>query len=498
MEKENDNFWFKYLPPVVRSIALVIIAKIYDIIARYSTYLENRKQEDIYEFVMSIKVFIFRLISDFTAVIYSAVVTRDIFRLKTLLYTHIFIKYLSEIGIRFLFPIIWDYFFKKLYFNKVHNKTKDYPIYNNKMNINKDINIQDKKIGKDNINLNLNNEVIINTKNDLQLKDNILITQRDYNEINKDYILLNNNNPLTTLQEKIRSIEKYKRVSIISTNDNKVNKDKFKSQKFNINPDFIEIQKNCFAKSPVYYDYADILITHTLISLFAIIIPFAPLLCFFFSVISQNARLYIDLFHFKRPPTHTCKNIKTWSKILEINNIIMSFTNCFFYYFYGTDNFFIGKTADRIEIMLFSGEKSFFGIICAEHLFIMICFVLRKIVSEVPNWVKKEKENLLGYYQIMSRDKKKRENLEISLKIEKYKNIIKELEQEKLIQNEKINLFEKNFNLINKDILFKEKQIEEYDEIFEEIKKNQKNTDIKDKRNSIQKESIYDRPNINY
>ena len=46
LEKDNDKFWFRYLPSIVRSLALVIIAKIYDIIAHYSTYLENRKQED--------------------------------------------------------------------------------------------------------------------------------------------------------------------------------------------------------------------------------------------------------------------------------------------------------------------------------------------------------------------------------------------------------------------------------------------------------------------
>ena len=47
---------------------------------------------------------------------------------------------------------------------------------------------------------------------------------------------------------------------------------------------------------------------------------------------------------------------------------MMTFTNCFFYYFYGTSNFFVGeKTANRIEIMIFSVEQSFFGIICAEH-----------------------------------------------------------------------------------------------------------------------------------
>ena len=84
----------------------------------------------------------------------------------------------------------------------------------------------------------------------------------------------------------------------------------------------------------MYYDYADILFTHSLISIFAIIIPFAPLICFVFSIVSQNARLYVDIFHFKRPSPLSCKNIKTWDKILELNNVIMTFTNIFLYYLY--------------------------------------------------------------------------------------------------------------------------------------------------------------------
>ena len=487
--KGNEIFWFRYVPSIARSIALVIIAKIYNLIAKYSTYLENRKQEDVYELVMSIKIFIFRLISDFTAVIYSAIVTRDIFRLKTLLYTHIVIKYLSEIGLRFFYTVILNHFFKRIYFNKVEKKTREYPIYKKKFEdeIFKNNNQEIKNEIKDNIN-----------GNDLKLKENNIITQRDYNRVKSEEIVLTNNKqPLTTLKEIINPNEKYKRVSIISNMDNQTDEKNTKTSIFNINPDFIEIQKIFYSKSPTYYDYAEIILTHTLISLFAIIIPFAPLMCFIFSIISQNARLYVDIFHFKRPSSLSCKNIKTWNKILEFNNIIMTFTNVFLYYFYGTENFFVGKkTANKIEIILFSGEKSLFGLICVEHLFIMLNFILQKLISEVPNWVKKEKENLLGYYQSMSLDKKKREYLEISLKIEKYNNAIKELEQEKKIQNDKINLFEKNFNLINKEISFKEKKIEEYEDIFEEIKTNQKNNSQKNKINSIARMNVYDTPKI--
>ena len=495
MEKQNPNFWYRYVPSIARSLGLVIIAKIYDIIANYSTYLENRKQEEVYELVMSIKIFIFRLISDFMAVIYSAIVTRDIIRLKTLLYTHICIKYLSEIGIRFLYPILWNYFFKKVYFKKVQKKTKEYPksINNNINNI--DEQLPTNKDNNNNINIeNINKEII---KNDLRLKENNLETQRDFNRIKSEQVPLSAKKSLTTLKDIISSNEKYKRVSIISKSDTETNQNDLMSKIFNINPDFIEIQKIFNSKSPVYYDYADILINHTLISLFAIIIPFAPLLCFVFSTISQNARLYIDIFHLKRPIPLSCKNIKTWNKILELNIIIMTFTNLFLYYFYGTDNFFVGKkTADKIEIILFSGEKSFFWIICAEHLFIMISIVLRKLISEVPNWVKREKENLLGYYQIMSLDKQKKLDLEIALKIEQYKNNIKELEQEKKIQNDKINLYEKNFDLINKELLFKQKKIEEYNQVFDEIKNSQKNIDINKKSSFKSKKNIYDKPKI--
>ena len=509
LEKENENFWYRYVPSIVRSLVLVVIAKIYDIIAVYSTLLENRKQEDIYELIMSLKIFIFRLISDFTAVIYSAIVTRDIVRLKTLLYTDIFIKYLSEIGIRYFYPLFWNYFFKKIYFKRVHKKTKQYNMDNIELGkiINPYMNYEIKTDKNDD---DINNHIIDTTNiNELKLKENQQeISKKGENKRSRsENEYLSGKKYLPSLKEIITSNETYKRVSVISpckTNENNGINNNPQQKVFNINPDFIEVQRIFNQKSPVYYDYANILIMHSYISLFAIIIPFAPLVCFFFSIISQNARLYIDIFHLKRPTPLSCKNIKTWNKILELNIIIMTFTNIFLYYFYGTDNFFIGKmTANSIEISLFSGEKSFFGLICAEHFFIFIHFLIKKLISDMPDWVVKEKENLLGYYQIMSLDKQKKANLEIALKIEKSKNLIKELEKEKSIQNEKINLFQKNFDFINKEILFKEKKIEEYNEAFDEIKKNIKNPKneslIKDKdkdQNLTLKNDVYNKKKI--
>ena len=499
--KTNEKFWFKYVPSIVRSLALVIVAKIYDMIAVYSTRLENRKQEDIYEMVMGVKVFIFRLISDFTAVIYSAIVTRDIYRLKTLLYTHICIKYLSEIGGKFFYPFLWHYFIKKFYFKKVDSSTRLYP--------KKDLEKYNEYNNKDISEKQKDEKTTFNTK---FYKEQELIKDHDILRINNRNQILNTErtekalkseeNPLrpnlynkgkektlTTLADIISSHELYNRISIISNNQKE-------SKIFDINPDYIEIQKILLNKSPIYYDYADVLITHVLISLFAIIIPFAPLFCFFFQIISQNARLYIDIFNLKRPTPLSCKNIKTWNQILQINNIIMAFTNCFLYYFYGTANFFVKeKTADKIEIHIFSAEESLFGIICAEHLFIMINFLAQKLISEMPGWVKKEKENLIGYYQIMSKDKKKKENLELELRIEKYKNNIKELLHEKKIQNEKINSYEKNLNIIMKQISFNQNKIEEYDEIFEEIKENQM-IKSENRIDETGKLKIYNKPKI--
>ena len=366
-------------------------------------------------------------------------------------------------------------------------------------------NIELGKIIKPNMNYELKtdkssdiNNHIVDTMNgnELKLKENQqeIKTEEDNKRMKTENEYLSGKKNLPTLKEIITSNEKYKRVSVISPGQSQESKNMPKQKIFNINPDFIEVQRIFNQKSPVYYDYASILIMHSYISLFAIIIPFAPLICFFFSIISQNARLYIDIFHLKRPIPLSCKNIKTWNKILELNIIIMTFTNIFLYYFYGTDNFFIGKkTANVIEISLFSGEKSFFGLICAEHVFIFIHFIIKKLVSDMPDWVVKEKENLLGYYQIMSLDKQRKANLEIALKIEKSKNLIKELEKEKMIQNDKINLFQKNFDFMNKEILFKQKKIEEYNEAFDEIKKNiqkQKNEDIEKEKDKIERFSL--------
>ena len=175
-------------------------------------------------------------------------------------------------------------------------------------------------------------------------------------------------------------------------------------------------------KRPLFYDYADIFMIHSLISQFIIIIPFAPLICFVFSIFSQNAKLYLDIFYLKRASPSSCRGITIWNKIFEFNSIFMTVTNCFLYYYYGNNNYFISKVATNTEISISSNEKALLYIAIAEHIILIIQYILKYSFPEVPKWVRKERENLIGYYGLINSNKERKENIGITIGIEKLKN----------------------------------------------------------------------------
>ena len=148
----------------------------------------------------------------------------------------------------------------------------------------------------------------------------------------------------------------------------------------------------------------------------------------------------------------------------------MTVTNLFLYYFYGVSGFLGDKKADRTEILIKSGEKMLLILVISEHLFICLQYILKYSISHQPSWVKKERENLLGYYQMINIEKEKKHNLEISLAIEKNRKKALELEKEKNIQNETLNNYINAINEKQKEISQKQNKIKDFNEIIDLLK----------------------------
>ena len=422
--QNETNFFFKFFPSVIRALSLVVIFYIYDYIILYVTNLGNIKYEDEFENTLIIRVFIFRLIGDFISTFYNVFFTKNIYRLKVLLYTNIFMRFLMEIIIRILYPIISNHISRKIYFKKVQKKLKIH-FLKKESNTKED-----------------NNYEIINIKNSKNT------SQKNENE--KDGIDDKNNDFIGEI---------YNRVSMITGNSLSYYKNKDLS---NINPDFIEIQSSLKQKRNLLYDYEDIFMIHSLISQFIIIIPFGPLIFFFFSIFSQNARLYVDIFYLKRPPSSSCRGIKLWNRILEFNSIFMTVTNCFLYYYYGNNNYISSKVANNTEFTISSNEVALIEIICAEHIIVIIQYLLKFSIPEIPKWVKKERENLIGYYTVLNAQKEMKENKVLTSAINalKYrKNKINKVinEQKRLLRE-----YDNNFQTIRNKLFVKDGKIKEY------------------------------------
>ena len=421
--QNEKNFFFKFFPSFVRALSLVIIFYVYDNIILYTTNIANIKYEDEYEFSLIFRIFIFRFVIDFISIFYNVFFTKNIYRLKVLLYTNIILRFIAEIIIRIIYPIISNNISRRIYFKKVEKRAKIHKISN--------------KINKKNID---------DLKANLKQSEN----ERLKNENSKENI------------DNEYNIEKYNKVSMITGN---ILSEK-NNDLLNINPDFIEIQSSLVRKRSLFYDYADIFMIHSLISSFIIIIPFGPLICFFFSIFSQNARLYLDIFYLKRPTPLSCRGIRIWNRILEFNSIFMTVTNCFLYYYYGSNNYLTEKVAKNTEFSMFSNERGLIIIMCAEHIIIIIQYLLKYSIPEVPKWVKKERENLLGYYSVLNSDKERKQSIELTLGIEKLRSELDKLNNDIKEQKNLIRKYENNVGDYKTKLLKKDGKIKEYSDIL--------------------------------
>ena len=428
----HKNFLYRYIPSIIRSIGLTAISYVYDYYAWWSNYRENYKQKIVFENVLIIKIIAFRLVSDLTAVLYNAFVTKEIDRVKTLLYTNIFIKYLTEIGLKFFYPIGVYWIRRKYYFNKISTSNKIFyekeikdfaPLLEKIIQFNND---EGELLQLKNKNQNQKKKEEIETEGNKiksQKEENGLntpkkddINQNDINDdSNRNNFNSNNNhnflierdlNPGDTVFLKHKKlIEKipYRRVSFI-TGKIKVKKNK-ELQLFNINPDYIEIENLLLERADLIYDYADIVSIHATCALFALLIPFAPIIVFVFSILSQNARLYVDIYYRKRPASQECQGIGLWLYIIQFIEILSVIFNGFMIYFYNCNMFNPETYHVGNEIDIGSGEKSLVIVTVSEHIIIFLIFILNFAVPDIPTWVKKEKENLMSYYQVSESQK---------------------------------------------------------------------------------------------
>ena len=194
------------------------------------------------------------------------------------------------------------------------------------------------------------------------------------------------------------------------------------------------------------------------------IIPFAPLISFVFSIFSQNAKLYLDIFYLKRAPPTSCRGIKIWNTLFEFNSLFMTVTNCFLYYYYGNNNYFSSKVASNTEFSVSSNEHALMYIVVAEHIIIIIQYILKYSFPEVPKWVRKERENLIGYYGVLNSNKERKVNIGITLGIEKLKNDIRKLNEEINEQKLLIKNYETNIENFKDNLFTKEGKLKEYDD----------------------------------
>jgi len=109
----------EYTPSFLKSLTVTILSLVYDRIALFFVELENHKYDFSYENSLIIKTFMFRLVSDLTAIIYTIFINKNFEDLKVLIYTMILIKMGMHLIVKYTLPFFIFKIKKWRYFNKI-------------------------------------------------------------------------------------------------------------------------------------------------------------------------------------------------------------------------------------------------------------------------------------------------------------------------------------------------------------------------------------------
>jgi hypothetical protein len=203
--------------------------------------MENHKYKESFENSLILKVFFFRLVTNLTAVFYTAFVQSNLESVKQLIYTLLVMKELSDIGVRFIYPAIKFFLQKKKYFfdvNRIMNK-----------NLSKLEREEEEKKKKQEEIFSLNQEDV---KDQLKEFTNKKATKSE-NFKSKTVIFEKFNNEEELEEKKRKSIAKsMRRLKIISCNTNN-------QEEININPDAIEMDSFLETKENLVFYYADVI-----------------------------------------------------------------------------------------------------------------------------------------------------------------------------------------------------------------------------------------------
>jgi hypothetical protein len=197
-EYKNVDY-LRFLPSIINSVSISVVGVLYEYATLYLTNLENHKYQDRYEAIIIIKLFAFKFIINFLAVIFNIFIYGNFENLHVLLYTLIMSKIASHIIVRYLKPFVMFKINKFIYFYKIRQSIKK--AKNFLMIIRDEIRgfLRKKKNKSDQINLKLNEYKDIFNKNESKKvginsnnNNNEIDNNKFINLFNKEKIFLNN------------------------------------------------------------------------------------------------------------------------------------------------------------------------------------------------------------------------------------------------------------------------------------------------------------------
>ncbi len=237
---------------MIKSSTITCINYLYNTIALKFVNIENHKYKDSHENSLIMKIFVFRMVTNLTAIILTVFVDQDIHKVKQLIYTLLVMKDVSDLGLRFIYPGVILFLKKRAYFFVVKRIQMD-----NYRQTKKEIN---RKKAEDEFRRKIQNEdekLNINVYNIVEKKDkNKGVSVESFlDEISNkgaETLCRKDVDPLNTNQSNEFSLTKYcRKMKVINCS--------LTEEEHELNPDSIEINSFLNNKEDIVYYYADVI-----------------------------------------------------------------------------------------------------------------------------------------------------------------------------------------------------------------------------------------------
>jgi len=131
-------------------------------------------------------------------------------------------------------------------------------------------------------------------------------------------------------------------------------------------------------------DYLEMIVQFGYITMFAAAFPLSGVFSLFFNGLEILSDYYKLKNLHRRPLPQIANGIGSYKEVIDIMSYLCILTNCILI----ACNFLKAEEGAKAELMTKEGDSTFAKVIIAEHVILVLVYLLRKLINDEPAWVR--------------------------------------------------------------------------------------------------------------